>query len=283
VAERTHELEVANIEIEAQRDMATHQRDQIQQQKKEIDDSINYAQRIQQSLLPTGEFLDNLLPEHFIIFKPRDVVSGDFYWAGRYQDKVVITAADCTGHGVPGAFMSMLGIAFLNEIVNNQARINASDILNRLREQIIRELGQTGGEGESKDGMDMSLCMLDVKSRKLDFAGANNPLYLIRGNELSETRGDKMPVAIHERMTPFSNHSVSLQKGDCLYMFSDGYQDQFGGPSGKKFMAKRFKELLISISSRTMTDQKQLLEKAMNEWIGEYDQIDDMVVIGIRV
>ncbi len=283
VAERTHELEVANIEIEAQRDMATHQRDQISQQKKEIEDSINYAQRIQQSLLPTTDMLNQLLPEHFIIFKPRDVVSGDFYWATTYRSKLVITAADCTGHGVPGAFMSMLGIAFLNEIVNKQAEINASDILNRLRAQIIRELGQTGEEGENKDGMDMALCIIDLEKRQLEFAGANNPLYLIRNRELIETKGDKMPVAIHERMTPFSNHRISLLEGDALYMFSDGYPDQFGGPSGKKFMAKRFKELLIKISGKSMSEQGSLLEKAMDEWVGQYNQIDDMVIIGMRI
>ncbi|MCK4749134.1 MAG: SpoIIE family protein phosphatase, partial [Bacteroidales bacterium] len=222
VRERTHELEVANIEIEAQRDLATSQRDKILHQKKEIEDSINYAQRIQQSLLPSQEFLDQLLPEHFIYFKPRDIVSGDFFWANYIRGKLIITAADCTGHGVPGAFMSMLGIAFLNDIVNKQEQIDASIILNQLRNEIIQALGQTGAVGKPKDGMDMSLCIIDHENKILQFAGANNPLYLIRQSELIETKGDKMPVAIHDEMRSFTSHSISLENGDALYLFSDG-------------------------------------------------------------
>ncbi len=283
VRERTHELEVANIEIEAQRDLATAQRDKISQQKKEIEDSIYYAQRIQRSLLPTKDLLDRLLPEHFIFFRPRDIVSGDFYWANFIRGKLIITAADCTGHGVPGAFMSMLGIAFLNEIVNKQEQIDASAILNQLRNEIIQALGQTGAEGEAKDGMDMALCIIDRKKNSLQFAGANNPLYLIRKGELVETKGDKMPVAIHEFMSPFSSHVIPLEKGDALYLFSDGYADQFGGNKGKKFMYKAFKNLLTGISGRSMSEQAQILEETMEEWQGSYDQIDDMVIIGIRI
>ncbi len=283
VRERTHELEVANIEIEAQRDLATAQRDKIYQQKKEIEDSIYYAQRIQQSLLPSRDFLDRLLPEHFIFFKPRDIVSGDFYWANYIREKLIITAADCTGHGVPGAFMSMLGIAFLNEIVNKQEQIDASIILNQLRNEIIQALGQTGAEGEAKDGMDMALCIIDPKQKTLQFAGANNPLYHIRKKELMETKGDKMPVAIHERMPPFTSHTISLESGDALYLFSDGYADQFGGTRGKKFMYKAFKNLLTEISVKSMSGQAEILEKTMADWQGTYEQIDDMVIIGIRI
>jgi serine phosphatase RsbU (regulator of sigma subunit) len=179
--------------------------------------------------------------------------------------------------------MSMLGIAFLNEIVADLEELDAADILNRMRQQIIEALGQTGEEGQSKDGMDMALCIIDLENRQLEFAGANNPLYLIRKGELHETRGDKMPVAIHERMNPFTSHKIPIEKGDSLYMFSDGYPDQFGGPGGKKFMAKRFKELLIKISDRPMSEQRGMLEEAMNEWVGTYEQIDDMVVIGLRI
>ncbi len=283
VRERTHELEVANIEIEAQRDLATSQRDKISQQKKEIEDSILYAQRIQKSLLPATALLDQLLPEHFIFFKPRDIVSGDFYWANYIRDKLIITAADCTGHGVPGAFMSMLGIAFLNEIVNKQEQIDASIILNQLRNEIIQALGQKGAEGESKDGMDMSLIIVDQVNKTLQFAGANNPLYVIRNKELTETKGDKMPVAIHETMHPFTSHSISLEAGDAVYIFSDGYPDQFGGPRGKKFLYKAFKNLLTEISDKTMAEQIDILEQTMAEWQGNVDQIDDMVIIGIRI
>jgi len=283
VRERTHELEVATIEIEAQRDLATTQRDKISHQKKEIEDSIYYAQRIQRSLLPSKKFLDQLLPEHFIYFKPRDIVSGDFYWANYIREKFIITAADCTGHGVPGAFMSMLGIAFLNDIVNKQEQIDASIILDQLRNEIIQALGQTGAEGEAKDGMDMALCILDLEKKTAQFAGANNPIYHIRNKELMETKGSKMPVSIHETMSSFASHTVSLEKGDALYIFSDGYADQFGGPKGKKFMYKAFKNLLIDISDKSMSEQSEILDKTMEDWMGTLEQIDDMVIIGIRI
>ena len=283
VKERTRELEEANIEIEAQRDMATVQRDQISQQKKEIEDSIHYAQRIQRSLLPSREVMKKTLPEHFILFKPRDIVSGDFYWANFVKDKFIITAADCTGHGVPGAFMSMLGIAFLNDIVNKQENINAGEILDNLRSEIIHALGQKGAEGEAKDGMDMALCIIDSDRQSLQFAGANNSLYLIRGNELMETKGDKMPVAIYENMPSFTPHVIKLKPGDAVYLFSDGYADQFGGTNGKKFMYKAFKELLIANSGKSMPEQQDILEQTMKDWMGGIEQIDDMVVIGMRI
>jgi len=283
VRERTHELEVANIEIEAQRDLATSQRDMISQQKKEIEDSILYAQRIQKSLLPATSLLTELLPEHFIFFKPRDIVSGDFYWANFIHDKLIITAADCTGHGVPGAFMSMLGIAFLNEIANKQEHMDANLILDQLRNEIIQALGQKGAEGESKDGMDMALIIVDQENNTIQFAGANNSLYLIRNKELTETKGDKMPVAIHETMRPFTRHTVPLEEGDSVYIFSDGYADQFGGPKGKKFLYKKFKNLLSDISDKSMAEQNLILEQTMADWQGNEDQIDDMVIIGIRI
>jgi len=283
VRERTRELEEANIEIEAQRDLATVQRDQISQQKVEIEDSIHYAKRIQRSLLPSREVLKNILPEHFIMFKPRDIVSGDFYWANTVKDHFIITAADCTGHGVPGAFMSMLGIAYLNDIVNKQEKIDAADILNNLRREIIQALGQKGEEGEAKDGMDMALCIIDPDHRSLQFAGAYNSLYLVRKGELEETKGDKMPVAIYEYMASFKAHRIKLEPGDALYMFSDGYADQFGGEKGKKFMSKTFKKLLIEHSGKSMPDQLEILEKTMVDWMDGVDQIDDMVVIGMRI
>ncbi len=282
VKERTRELEEANAEIEAQRDLAEKQRDQISAQKKEITDSIYYAERIQRSLLPAREKLDEWLPDHFILFKPRDIVSGDFYWASTKDSKIIITAADCTGHGVPGAFMSMLGIAFLNEIVNKYQDLRAHQILNYLRNEIIKALQQKGKEGEQKDGMDMALMIIDLDKHTLEYSGANNSLYLIRDGELMETKADKMPVAIHEKMEDFSLHEIKLKKGDALYISSDGYPDQFGGPKGKKFMAKRFKQLLQDIWDKPMGEQKDILDKSIEEWKEGYDQIDDIVVIGVR-
>jgi serine phosphatase RsbU (regulator of sigma subunit) len=177
----------------------------------------------------------------------------------------------------------MLGIAFLNEIVNKQEQIDASIILNQLRNEIIQALGQKGTEGEAKDGMDMALCIVDGDRRTLQFAGANNPLYLVRKKMLMETKGDKMPVSIHEAMPPFTSHSLPLEPGDAIYLFSDGYADQFGGPKGKKFMYNAFKNLLCEISDKPMPEQAELLEKTMSEWQGSYDKIDDMVIIGIRI
>jgi len=282
VKERTHELEEANAEIEAQRDHATEQRDQIAVQQKEIMDSIHYAERIQRSLLPTRQRLKSLLPDHFIVFKPRDIVSGDFYWTAEKDGYVYIAASDCTGHGVPGAFMSMLGIAFLNEIINKHGAIQPSEVLDHLREEIIRALNQKGEEGEARDGMDMALCRFNTSNMKLSFAGGNNPLYLVRNGVLTEIKGDKMPVAIHEKMPPFSLNEMDLQKDDCVYLFSDGFADQFGGPKGKKFMYRRFKELLEESNHMDMISQGKMLDQTIESWKGNIEQIDDIVIIGLR-
>jgi ligand-binding sensor domain-containing protein/serine phosphatase RsbU (regulator of sigma subunit)/ABC-type amino acid transport substrate-binding protein len=285
VRERTHELEEANAEIEAQRDLATEQRDQIVVQREEILDSIHYAERIQQSMLPSSTMLKTILPDHFILFKPRDFVSGDFYWAQDKEDYVYFTAADCTGHGVPGAFMSMLGMAFLNEIVNKFDDIDPHEVLNQLRKYIIKAMNQIGQEGEAKDGMDMVVCKLNKKTNELKYACANNPLFLIRDGELIKTKGDPMPVSIHLKMDPFTPHTVQLQPGDSIYIFSDGYADQFGGPKMKKFMQKQFRELLTSISKNDMKKQGQILDDTIEKWKGWGDtleQIDDIVVIGVK-
>lgn len=282
VKERTHDLEEANVEIEAQRDLATGQRDQIAAQKKEITDSIYYAERIQRSLLPPENVLKIVLPEHFILFKPRDIVSGDFYWVTEKTDNVYVTAVDCTGHGVPGAFMSMLGISFLNEIVNKSEETGPEEILNQLRKYIIKALKQAGREGESKDGMDMSILVFNKARNTISFAGANNPLYFIRGGELQEVKGDKMPVGIHEKMNSFTRHTFNIQRGDTFYIFSDGYADQFGGPRAKKFMYSNFKTLLMTLQTKSMREQGKILDDTIESWKGDIDQIDDIVIIGLR-
>jgi len=282
VRERTHELEEANSEIEAQRDLATEQRDKIAAQQKSIMDSIHYARRIQRSLLPSARVLDRLLPEHFILFKPRDIVSGDFYWAAENNGDIYFTAADCTGHGVPGAFMSMLGMAFLNDIVNKFKDIEPNEILNRLRDHIIETLHQEGKSSITKDGMDMVMCKIDKQKTTLRYACANNPLYLIRNGELLETKGEKMPVAIHDNMEPFQLHTIKIMPGDTVYIFSDGYADQFGGPAGKKFMYKRLREQFLSLQDQPMKSQGEILEQTIVEWKGTTQQIDDIVVIGIK-
>jgi PAS domain S-box-containing protein len=264
--------------------------EEISRQKQKMTDSIIYAKRIQEAVLPPKEFLDQLLPEHFIVFKPKDIVSGDFYWASHKGNKVLIAAADCTGHGVPGGFMSMLGMTFLNEITGqlNENELNAGYILTQLRHSVKKSLRQTGKEGETKDGMDISLCVIDFKTLQLQFAGANNPLLIIRddGNELEviNVKADEMPIGIYyDEKEQFTNHAVQLRKGDLCYIFSDGFSDQFGGKNGRKFMAKRFKNMLAIHSEKSMQEQKAVIEKAFITWKGENRQIDDILVIGIRV
>jgi len=269
-------LHEQNIEIK-------QQRDQIFQQKQEITDSIHYAKRIQNAVLPREELLDKL-SDHFILFKPRDIVSGDYYWMTEKDGKTFVLAADCTGHGVPGAFMSMLGISFMNEIVNKSDNTEANLILNQLRENVVQSLHQRGEEGEQKDGMDLALCVIDIKTKKIQYAGAYNPLYLIRKGKLIEYKADKMPIGIYaEKDHSFTNNEIETQKGDTFYMFSDGYVDQFGGPRAKKFMSKKFKELLLNICPKSMKEQREILDRTIEEWKGQIEQIDDIIVMGFRI
>ncbi|MCK5692778.1 MAG: SpoIIE family protein phosphatase, partial [Bacteroidales bacterium] len=274
--------EVANTEIEAQRDFARYQRDQIAQHQKSIMDSINYALTIQNSLLPSSQILKAKLPEHFILFKPRDIVSGDYYWFSEQEKHYYVAAADCTGHGVPGAFMSMLGISLMNEIINKHPDIDPDSLLNELRSQIIETLHQKGDPSAAKDGMDMVVCKVDRNNSRMLFAGANNSLYLVRKKELTEYKTDKMPVSIHLVMHPFTGHQIDLKPGDNVYLFSDGYADQFGGPHGKKFKYLPFKRLLVSISEKEMHEQGLQLDREFEQWKGDTDQIDDVVVIGLK-
>jgi len=282
VRERTHELEVANTEIEAQRDFARYQHEQISQQQKSIMDSIHYAQTIQNSLLPSSQALKTQLPEHFVLFKPRDVVSGDYYWFSEHGSHYYVAAADCTGHGVPGAFMSMLGMALMNEIVNKNPSIDADEMLNELRSHIMVNLHQKGDPDAARDGMDMVLCKINREESHLQFAGANNPLYLLRNGELTEYKTDKMPVSIHDIMHPFTGQEIRLKPGDLIYLFSDGYADQFGGPKRKKLKYRPFKELLLANSEKDMHEQGLLLDKEFEQWKGDTEQIDDVLVIGLK-
>ncbi len=291
--QQNEEIEAQRDEIEKQRDFVIEQRDKIAHQNKHITDSIVYAQRIQQAVMPPQEFFDNILAEYFILFKPRDIVSGDYYWATQKGDKVIIAAADCTGHGVPGAFMSLLGISFLNEIVNKIEfkEIEANLILNNLRASVKNSLKQTGKFGEAKDGMDMALCVIDTKKNTLQYSGANNPLYVIRNEELITYKADKMPVGIfYKEKESFTNNDIQLEKGDTFYIFSDGYIDQFGGEKGRKFMSKRFKRMLLENHKSHMSDQKEFYNKTIEDWKankdsdGEhYEQVDDILVIGFRM
>ncbi|HIE16016.1 MAG TPA: DUF4154 domain-containing protein [Bacteroidales bacterium] len=323
ILQQKEEIEAQRDEIEAQKNIALAQRDEIALQKKEIIDSIHYAQRIQLAVLPPVKILENITKNnYFILNLPRDIVSGDYYWMINFNEYSIVSAADCTGHGVPGAFMSMLGISFLNEIMNDTINDSnhiprANEILMKLRKKIIKSLHQTGAEGEQKDGIDMALYVINHKTNELQFSGANNPIYLIRnkpvptfktqinphefkylydGQEenrityleahshfLLEIKGDKMPIGIHTDPNDFfTNHIVELEPNDTLYIFSDGFADQFGGEKNKKFKYKPMKKLLLSIQDKTMSEQKEILLNTFIDWKRNYFQVDDVLIIGTR-
>ncbi len=275
IEEKNKNLEAANIEISEQKDV-------IEAKNRDITDSIKYAKRIQNALLPSFDILKESFADSFILFKPRDIVSGDFYWAKKKNGEVIVVAADCTGHGVPGAFMSMLGISFLNEIVDRNNITDPGSILSHLRESVVSSLKQRQVDSETRDGMDIALCKINSEKNLLWFAGAYNPLWLIRNGELTEQRADRMPIAIYDKMNEFTTQGIELRKGDCIYMFSDGYADQFGGPNGKKFKSKTLQELLISLQDKDMEEQKEILNTTIEEWRGDFEQVDDIVIVGIR-
>ena len=279
--EKNRTILVQKGEIEKQRDIAETQRDQIAYQKKHITDSIMYAKRIQTALLPSLELFSDEF-EHFVLYKPLDIVSGDFYWVSKKGELQIIIAADCTGHGVPGAFMSMLGVTMLNEIVNGRGITQPDEILNILRDEIIDSLKQSIEEDRVKDGMDMTVLAIDFKNDNIQLAGANNPLCIVRDEKLLTFKVDKMPVAIHYNMKPFSLQEIGLRKGDCLYMFSDGFGDQFGGPRGKKFMVKNLKNKFVELSDLPMLKQGEKLSEIFEQWKGDSSQVDDVTIIGIR-
>ena len=299
VAERTRE-------VVEQKDEIVKQKEEIEHKNIEITDSINYASKIQGAILPRDEELEKLGRDAFVLYRPKDIVSGDFYWMGFRNNKTLFTAADCTGHGVPGAFMSMIGASFLNESVNDRGVTDPGQVLSDVRAGVIKALKQTGAEGEQKDGMDMALCSLNKDCTILEFAGANNSLYLVRkgdaplkrtnGEEIApnleegelkmyEVKANKQPVGYYTGdMQPFTTHTLEVMPGDSIYTFSDGYPDQFGGPKGKKFMYKRFKKLLMSINDKMMAEQHELLNQTIEEWMGNtQEQIDDICVLGVMV
>ncbi|HUX52935.1 MAG TPA: SpoIIE family protein phosphatase [Williamwhitmania sp.] len=270
-------------EVVRQKDEILDKNLEIEKKNKDITDSIRYAKRIQTAVLPNKQSSPNL--EYFIYFKPRDIVSGDFYWVYHFdaQNVVIVAAVDCTGHGVPGAFMSMLGVAFLNEIASDPAIKHTDEILNVLRDFVIRSLNQTGKEGESKDGMDIAIARIDLQTSMLEFSGANNPLFLIRDGELQEYLPDKMPIGIHIKAEePFTRHEIKLQEGDLMYLFSDGFSDQFGGPDIRKYMKRQLKEYLLKICHQPMDQQQRLIEEESIRWMGDLEQIDDQLIIGLR-
>ena len=307
IALYTRRLKNENIRLEG---IIQERTAEIRKQKEELTDSIEYASRIQRALLPPDQMLTNHGLDHFILFKPRDIVSGDFYWFGVNTGKVFIVAADCTGHGVPGAFMSMLGISFLDELVIKSGITETNMILDALRNHVITSLRQTGKsmDESTKDGMDLSMVAIDEKSRSVQYSGAYNPLYVVREltdeekillsedrpldidraaiysdtHLLYQVKADHMPIGISEKEYPFSSHIIE-ENNATVYLFSDGYLDQFGGPSGKKYMSRNFKKLLLDVQGLSMKEQQEKLNEEIISWMGDISQIDDILVIGIRV
>ncbi len=257
----------------------------LRKKNKDITDSIIYARTIQDAVLVPEEKIQKKLNDFFILSKPKDIVSGDFYFYKETKNGILVAVADCTGHGVPAGFMSMIGNAFLNEIINANEYYTPAQILNELRDKIISSLHQKTVDSDSKDGMDIALLYFNTDMTKVQFAGAFNPLYLIKKNQLIEYKADSFPIGIHvfDQVTPFTNNFIDLEKGDSLYIFTDGYIDQFGGPKGRKLMKKQFQEILLSVQNKKMIEQKSILENDFQEWKGQLDQIDDVMIFGIKI
>ena len=279
---RNKQLWDMSVSIEKERQHIQQLKNEIEAQHRAVTSSIKYAKLIQNAVLPSEEILKESFEDVFLFWRPRDIVSGDYYWMKRIGDTVIFTVADCTGHGVPGAFMSMLGVAFLNEIcVEFNSETHPAQILEQMRSKVITTLKQTNNALEQKDGMDMGLCILNLSTMKMQFAGANNGMYHVRGTTLTEYKAVRNPIAIYPKILQFQNYDVDIQHGDYIYMYSDGYADQFGS-NEKKFTSKRLRELLVNINSQTKvaSEQAELLEKNLLEWCGNKEQMDDILIGG---
>ena len=283
--EKNHMISSQNEEIQRQNEEISKNLEEIAVKNKDITDSLTYAGTIQKAMLRDFEKHRTLMSDYFIFYAPKDIVSGDFYWAYKVDSKFVFTVGDCTGHSVPGAFMSMLGIALLNQIVAQQHILQASQILEQMRIMVKQYLGQTGlDESEApKDGMDMALCVWDLDSNNCNFAGAYNPMIMVRRGELKVFAAVKSPVGIHMRELPFEDQYVDLQKGDRLFLFSDGYSDQFSSVRHDKFKMSRFRQLLLESSRLPMSDQRNKLVDNYYAWKGDFIQIDDVCVLGVEI
>jgi PAS domain S-box-containing protein len=256
----------------------------LEKRNEDITASLRYAKRLQEAILPPDAYVKHLLPCSFILYKPKDIISGDFYWIKQLDDHILIAAADCTGHGAPGAFMSVVGNNLLNQAVNIHKFMKPSLILDMINSELSKVLHNTADGFSIKDGMDIVLCSINEKERVLEFSGANNALWLFRQGELDIIKGDKFPVGayVENDQRSFTNHRVPLQDGDTVYIFSDGYADQFGGPKGKKFKYNQLRDLLSSLQDQPIEDHKQKLEEAFLEWKGGLEQVDDILIIGVR-
>ncbi len=271
VVRQKEEIEIKNSELEVL--------------FKHVTDSIKYAKRIQDAILPPESLIRKVLPNSFVLFRPKDIVSGDFYWIDKKSNKTMFGAIDCTGHGVPGAFMSIVGYNILKQVIDNNENTSPAFILDRLNEGVSETLHHGMDVAQAKDGMDVAFCTIDFSTLELQYAGAYNPLYIVREGQLIEIKADKFPIGLFlgEEKKKFTNHIMQLQKGDAVYIFSDGYADQFGGPKGKKFMISHFRNLLVQLSSLSIEQQKQTITRTLNDWCGKLDQVDDILVVGLKI
>ncbi|PLX00668.1 MAG: hypothetical protein C0594_15415, partial [Marinilabiliales bacterium] len=289
--ELNERLNKQNSEIEKLYNIAIARKEEAEAQKEEITDSINYGLRIQNAVLPDSIIMNEYLQEHFVLYKPKDIVSGDFYWTYKNEKQTLIAVADCTGHGVPGAFMSILGITLLNEIIQVNENANPGNILNALRDEIIHALKQKGISGEQKEGMDISLLSFDTDQKECQWAGANNPLWIVEPTDsgtysLIEIKADKMPVAIHPKMDSFTNHKFETKGKSKFYLFTDGYADLFGGKNGKKLKTKGLKDFILQNAHIEIRVQKEIFDTFLTEWMNnssrKIEQIDDICLLGIE-
>ena len=277
VMERTEEVVRQKSEIE-------NKNEELEILYKQVTDSIHYAKRIQEAILPPSALIDQILPNSFVLFKPKDIVSGDFYWIEKKNGLTYFAAVDCTGHGVPGAFMSLVGHNILKDIISNTNVIKPSDILDKLREGVINTLHVSNSGNQSKDGMDITLCCINFDTLELQYAAAYNPLCIVRDGELIIYNANKFPIgAFIGEKENFDNITIQLQKNDQLYIYSDGYADQFGGPNGKKFMVGNFRKLLVQLANKPITEQMGFLKTTLDNWQGDLEQVDDVLIIGLKV
>ncbi len=286
LAERNKKLWNMSISIQKEKQHIAILKNEIELKHKTVTESIQYAKRIQDAVLPPVDILANNFKDYFLFWRPREIVSGDFYWMKRDGDTILFSVADCTGHGVPGAFMSMLGVAFLNEICAKiTEQTTPAEILEKMRAKIIQTLKQQMGSLDPKDGMDMGLCMLNTVKKTMMFAGANNGMYHIRGNQLTEYKAIKNPVGMYPKQRDFENHEVDIQTGDYIYMFSDGYADQFSLKNARKLTSGKFKKLLIEVNEKTKVaaEQEKFLADFLDDWKEGYVQMDDILVGGYQI
>jgi serine phosphatase RsbU (regulator of sigma subunit) len=270
-------------ETEEELSMVQTQKNELEMREKNTTDSLIYAQRIQEALLPSEDYFRRWFSEAFIYYRPKDIVSGDFYWIGERSDKIFIVAADCTGHGVPGALMSMIGLDIIDKAINVDLKDNPAEILSMLNRELEKMFNREKSLGDIiHDGMDIGICVIESKRNRFIYSGAFFPLYIMREGTLIEIKGDKLIMGMNPGGEPYTNHEQELKEGDIMYLFSDGYPDQFGGSENKKFMYRRFRHLLTTIHKFPVADQKSILDENMRTWMGNNRQIDDMLILGFR-